>query len=373
MRTESFQILIDGEEVGDLYQDLVGLEVELDVELTGMFRIYLATLMRGDGSWPHVDDERLRPWKPVTIQADFEDGTEELISGYVTHLKPRFDPDPANCIVEVWGMDVGVLMDRREVLKDWPNRKDSDIAAEIFGLYGLAPEVEDTEVIHEEAVSTIIQRETDLQFLARLALRNGYECYVENGTGYFRPPQLDEPPQPVLAAHFGEATTLTRFTVEVDALAPCQVAMFQIDRAEKEVLSARAESTTLPVLGAEGAADLLPAGMEPAQRFVAMSAAVSQAEMSQLCQGLLHGSEWFVEAEGEVLANRYGHVLRPRRTVTVKGVGESHSGVYYVRRVSHVFTADGYVQRFQAVRNGLMPTGAEEFSAEGGLLAAVGL
>jgi phage protein D len=233
--------------------------------------------------------------------------------------------------------------------------------------------VEDTEVVHEEAISTIIQRETDLQFLSRLALRNGFECYVENGTGYFRPPQLDEPPQPVLAAHFGDATTLVRFDVEVDALAPCQVAMFQIDRSEKEVLSARAQSTTLTLLGAEGAADLLPAGMEPAERVVAMSAALGQAEMSQLCQGLLHCSEWFVEAEGEVLANRYGHVLRPRRTVTVKGVGESHSGVYYVRRVSHVFTADGYLQRFQAVRNAIMPTGAEEFSADGGLLSAVGL
>lgn len=373
MLNESFSILLDGEEVSDLYQDLVGLEVELDDELTGMFRIYLSTLRQADGRWPHVDDDRLRVWKPVTIAADFDDGSEELLSGYVTQLKPSFDPDPTRCVLEVWGMDASVLMDRQEKLQAWPDRKDSDVATEIFGLYGLTPEVDDTEIVHSEEVSTIVQRETDLQLLDRLALRNGFECFVEGGTGYFRLPRLDEAPQPVLAAHFGEETTLIRFSLEVDALAPAQVGMFQVDRTEKEVLSARAESSRLPALGADGAAALLPSGVEPGQRFVAMNAATGLAEMNQLCQGLLHRSEWFVEAEGEVLANRYGHVLRPRRTVTVKGVGESHSGVYYVRRVTHVFTADGYVQRFQAVRNGLMPTGAEEFSADGGLLAAVGL
>ena len=35
-------------------------------------------------------------------------------------------------------MDASVLMDRVEVLKDWPNRKDSDIAQEIFDTYGLS-------------------------------------------------------------------------------------------------------------------------------------------------------------------------------------------------------------------------------------------
>ena len=84
-------------------------------------------------------------------------------------------------------MDGSVLMDREEKLKDWPNKKDSDIAAEIFNLHGFTPEVEDTEVIHDEAVSTVIQRETDIQFLNRLALRNGFECYVEGTTGVLPP------------------------------------------------------------------------------------------------------------------------------------------------------------------------------------------
>ena len=38
----------------------------------------------------------------------------------------------------------------------------------------------------------------------------------------------------------------------------------------------------------------------------------------------------FVSAEGEIAAGRYGHVLRPRQPVTVKGVSETYSGVYLV-------------------------------------------
>ena len=70
-------------------------------------------------------------------------------------------------------MDASVLMDRDDIVKAWPNKKDSDIAGEVFQTYGLTPQVTDTEVIHDEEVSTIIQRETDIRFLRRLASATG--------------------------------------------------------------------------------------------------------------------------------------------------------------------------------------------------------
>src|SRR5574342_998965 len=156
MEHENFTIEIEGEEATNLYPDLISLEVELDEDLAGMFRLQIALSQQSAGSWTHLDDERLMVWKKVTITAGFESGAEELISGYITHVKPLFDPDPSQCSLEVWGMDGSVLMDREEKLKDWPNKKDSDIASEIFNLYGFTPDVEDTGVIHDEALSTII-------------------------------------------------------------------------------------------------------------------------------------------------------------------------------------------------------------------------
>ncbi len=202
-------IKIDGEEVSDLYKDLISLEVELDDELAALFRLTIGIALQPDGSWTYLDDERFKVWKPITVAAGLGGSAEDVFSGYITHVKPSFDPELTQCTLEIWGMDGSVLMDREEKLIAWPNKKDSDIAAEIFNqLYGLTPMTEDTNITHDEAVATIIQRETDIQFLRRLALRNGFECYVEGTTGYFRPPQLSAPPQPVLAVHFGDETNV---------------------------------------------------------------------------------------------------------------------------------------------------------------------
>ncbi len=366
MEFENFKIEIEGEEIPELYQDMITLEVELDDELAGMFRLHIALLQEQDGTWTYLDDDRFQIWKQVTITAGFESATEELFSGYITQVKPVFDPDLSESTLEIWGMDGSVLMDREEILKDWPNKKDSDIAAEIFNNYGFTPDVEDTEVIHDEAVSTVIQRETDIQFLKRLALRNGLECYVEGTTGFFKSLQVDADPQPLLAVHFGEETNVISFSIEVNALTPANVAMSQIDRANKEILSAAAESSEQEPLGSSDTASLLAKGMNPANTFLGMNVTTGIPEMSALCQGFFHLAEWFITGEGKINANQYGHVLKPRGTVTIKGVGETYSGVYYVSHVTHSFSGDGYMQSFKVRRNALMPTGSEDFAGGNG-------
>jgi phage protein D len=360
--------------------------VELDSELASMFRLRLAIRQQRDGTWTYLDEPCFRIWKPITVTAGFNTGAEELISGYITHVTPAFEPDPAECTLEIWGMDGSVLMDRKEKLFAWPNAKDSTIAAQIFNRYGFAslPEdpkfIEDTQVIHEEEVSTILQRETDMQFLKRLALRNGFECYVEGTTGYFRKPQVGANPQPVLAVHFGEETNVNRLSIEVNALTPANVTMFQVDLTSKGapqaagtngqqpadqtsagVLQAEATTSQQPALGATRS--FVPAGIVQGQMYVSMNVTTGYREMVALCQGLFHEAEWFVTAEGEIAGNQYGHVLKPRGTVTIKGVGETYSGIYYVTHVTHTFTSSGYTQSFRAKRNALMPTGKENFAA----------
>jgi phage protein D len=363
MKHEVFAIEIEGEAASDLYPNLLDLTVELDDELAAQFRLRLALDREQDGAWRYLDDERLAAWRQVTITAGFDDGADELIDGYMTHLRPAFDPDAMRCTLEMWGMDRSVLLDRQEKLKEWPNKKDSDIAAEIFNTYALTPQTEDTEVIHDEAISTIIQRESDMQFLRRLAARNGFECYVEGATGYFRSPQLDGAPQPVLAVHFGDETNVDWLTFEVDGLVPANVAMQQIDRLTKEVRTITVTASQRPALGKTDATGLLVTGIDPGQIVVSQAVATGLPEMTALCQGLYHQAEWFLTGEGEIQGNKYGHLLKPRRTVTIKGVGEHYSGVYYVNHVTHAFSQTGYSQRFQVKRNAHTLSGLENFAA----------
>lgn len=372
MRHDDLRVEIDGAEVAELYHDLVRLEVELDEQLAGMFRMTISLLLRADGTWTYLDDERFTIWRKVVVTAGVEDESRQLLSGYVTHVRPDFGAGLDQCSLQVWGMDASVLMDRTDQLKDWPNKKDSDIAAEVFAKYGLTPQVTDTEVVHDEKISTIIQRETDIQLLTRLARRNGFECFVDGDVGHFHPPALDDSPQPVLAVQFGEHTNVTRFSVEVNALTPSSVAMAQVDHLNGEVLDAVAESGGRPALGAAPAPDLLAPGMEAGRVQIGQTVTTGGQEMTLLCQGLYDQGEWFVTGEGEVSANQYGSILKPRGTVTIKGIGETHSGVYYVSHVNHVFTGDGYTQLFRVKRNALMPSGNENFSADaGGLLGGL--
>ncbi len=365
MEHEHIIITVHDKEISDVYADITGLEVELDDELTGMFRVQIVLRQQPDGTWAYLDDERFTVWEKMVITAGFESGIEEIISGYITHVKPHFDPDPSQCTLEIWGMDNSVQMDREEKLKDWPNKKDSDIASEIFNQYGITPVVEDTAIVHDEAVSTIIQRETDIQFLKRLALRNGYECYVDGEKGCFRKPQVNAAPQPVLAAFFGDETNLNRISLQINALEPANVAMSQIDRVSKTILEVSAANSQLKLLGKKDAAGLPAAGISQGQVHIGMTVTTGNPEMTALCQGIYHQAEWFLTGDGEIIGNHYGHVLKPRRTVTIKGIGETYSGVYYVSHVTHSFTSAGYSQFFRVKRNAIMPAGSENFASAG--------
>lgn len=183
-------IKIDDADAGDLFISLIEMTVEEDHRMAAMFRIKLGMQRQSDGLWEFLDDERIKPWSKVVIAASADDEETELITGYITQITPHFDPEESNCHLEIYGLDGSSLISIEEKIKDWPNKSDSDIAREVFADHNLTPEVEETAVIHDEAVTTIIQRETDIQFLKRLARRNGYECFVKGETGFFRKPVL---------------------------------------------------------------------------------------------------------------------------------------------------------------------------------------
>jgi len=67
MKYDNLVIEIGGSEIPELYNDLVSLEVELDEELAGMFRMSITLFLNSDGSWNYLDDDRLTIWQQVVI------------------------------------------------------------------------------------------------------------------------------------------------------------------------------------------------------------------------------------------------------------------------------------------------------------------
>ena len=72
MEHDNLRIEIGGTEVEErFYRDLIVLEVELDDELAGMFRMTVG-LLRADGQWPYLDEEPFTPWSRVVITAGLQ-------------------------------------------------------------------------------------------------------------------------------------------------------------------------------------------------------------------------------------------------------------------------------------------------------------
>lgn len=365
MATIEATIKLNEEDAPDLFADLLEMEVEEDYRLAAAFRIRLATVRGEDGLWRYLDDERVKLWNPLAVTVTVNDEEQELASGYITHLRSHVAPGEQDSYVEILGMDETSLMGLEEKIKDWPGKSDSDIAREVFQGYGLAAVVDETGVMRDEAVNTTMQRETDIQFLKRLARRNGFECFVKGGMGYFRKPVLDEPPQPTLAAHFGAETTLTSFEARADALRPTRVESHQIDVIAKEAQVATLEASALRPLGRDAALSLAPPGGVESRLYVKHAVATSVLEMQNLGNALLDEAGWFVEGRGELDTAVYGAILQARKLVPVKGVGEAFSGLYYVTNVRHVFGRGRYVQHFTGRRNALAPTGPADFAGAG--------
>lgn len=371
MGTLTATIAIQDEPAPDLFLSLLELEVEEDHRLASVFRIKLAISREDDGLWKMLDDERIKLWNKVAISVTIDE-EQELMRGYITHIKPHIEPDENSSTLEIMGMDDTCLMSLEEKIKDWPKKSDSDIVKQIFKEYNLesnlGAEIGDTGIVHDEAVSTIMQRETDIQFVKRLARRNGYECFVKGGKGYFRKPELSGEPQPLLAAHFGAETNLMKFEATVNALRPAAVEIHQIDTIAKEIQDAVVEATEQPSLGRDAGPSLpVPNSIAP-RLFAKHAVTTGQPEMEALSKALFNEAQWFIEARGELNTVCYGAVLEARKLVPIKGVGELFSGLYYVTKVRHLFKPDEYTQQFEARKNALAPSGEEDFGGGGGLM-----
>lgn len=342
----------EGAKKRDAASSLIELEVQEDHELASVFRVKLAIVREKDGLWTLLDDDTVAPWAKVEIKMHVGDRDEPMMIGHITSVRAHVDPQEGQSFLELAGMDTTGLMSLEEVIKDWPGKSDSAIASEIFTKYRLTADVKDTEIVHAKDDWTILQRESDIHFLKRLARRNGFECVVRGETGIFRPPDLSgKDPLPVLAAHFAQETNLNSFDVHWNLLRPAPAKAHQLDALTKQTDSVTAPASDEKALGTKDPAGYPPPPGRTRQAVLKHAVTTGRPELQRLAQAFANEAAWFLEGRGEVDTARYGAILHARRPVPVKGVGKLPSGVYYLTSVKHLYTVDRYTQQFCGRRN----------------------
>ena len=371
MPAVSYKLYIDGKPASpDFISTVQKIEVEDHARMADMLRLQVALSVKESGtSWNVLDDELFKRLTNIKLEATVGSGkAEPLINSYVIETDAQFSNLPGKSVLKVVAMDPTVLMNLDEKVKPWPNMADSDIATAIFKDYGFTPKVDQTQPSRQEVDSFSIQRGTDIQFLQKLAHRNGFECYVDmdpisgSPEGHFHKSSLDEKPQGILSVNMGSETNVNSFRARYDMLLPITAEVTGLDIETQSNQPANVEKTSIADLGSKPAVNT----DRPRKVLLSQTGLAQTGELKTYAQAMVDQSSWAITAEGDLNAVAYGGILRAKSPVLVRGIGKQFSGIYYIDKILHIFT-DGYVQRFTMRRNALGLTKKENFKENNAL------
>lgn len=296
----------------------------------------------------------LDPFNRVVIGVALGVIPEVLIDGIIAHHQVVPSNEPGKSTLTVTGRDLRQMLDLEEKNEKYENQPDFAIFNRLIGgyaQYGLVPQATPTTDVPIEIQRIPRQHETDLGFIERMAERNGFVFYIEPVTfgvnrAYFGPEIRAGVPQPALTVGTGSFANVNSLSFSQDALAP--------ESAEGSILEPVTKSNipmpSLPSLRVPP----LSRNPAPARRKKVLrdTANQSPAQAAATAVAAATNTPDPVRGEGELDTVRYGNVLRVRKLVGVRGVGESYGGNYYVRRVKHLITRDSYSQQFALSREG---------------------
>jgi hypothetical protein len=304
-----------------------------------------------DGQWVVADSGLFARWEPIVVSADFQTHVEEIFRGYITGLNPTQPQNAGEAKLTLELQDDSAALNREQMRRVWGDDAPITDLAILTELIAPLPLRVDPHSDAGQSARSLSQDATPIQFLKERAQANGYELIFAQGQVYFGPMQLTGDPQATIMVYAGGATNCLNWAITDDAQLPDAVGFELAPREEGADPIVETVSPDLPLLGttaaaAEGAGLGTPSiwriskeGDEPAEATRARA------------QALANENSFKIRATGELDGALYGHVLHTGAPVRVDGPGERNGGLYYVDKVTHTFTPDGYRQQVELIRN----------------------
>jgi phage protein D len=263
-------------------------------------------------------------------------------------------------MLTVEGQALSVLMNRETKTRCWPNLTRAQVAhqiAEEHGYEGQFVDIDDT----DETFDVINQTaETDARFLRRLAAREEFEFYIDEGGFHFHERRQHVAPKHVFTwySDTGRGDVLG-INVESDLLRRVGRVTVRgrdpLRRATVEASSSSdsAERTTISkvveVLGPETGATVLET--RNATATVHSTSATTQGKTIRESEARFRRAERAaVKLSLQVVGDP---TLRAKSLVEVRGISSLLSGKYYAEEVKHVISSSGYVCDLRLTRDGV--------------------
>lgn len=285
-----------------------------------------------------------------------------LADGVVTRQEIAPSNEPGKSTLTITGEDLSLLMDLVEMpFMRFPAQP---IIARVYAIlakyaaFGIAPIaippiVPDIPNPLEEMPH---QNGTDREYLKQLAGSCGYVFYVEPGPApganiaYFGPDFRIPAPQPALNVNMDAHTNVESLSFSLDGTAKKIVVMTVMDPITRR--------TPIPIPVPNLSALRPPMGLRltpPAKvEFPGYVAHLNPSDAANMALSIVFGAQDAISGSGSLDVLRYGHVLRARMMVGVRGAGLTYDGLYYVNSVTHDIKRGQYKQSFNISRDGLI-------------------
>jgi len=285
-----------------------------------------------------------------------------IMDGIVTRQELVPSSEPGQSTLTITGEDLSVLMDIVEMpFMRYPATPDIGqiyvILAKYlaFGVVPLAipPFINDVPI---PTVKVPTHQGTDLAYLKKLANDHGYVFYVEPGPlpgqsiAYWGPDIRIPVPQPALNINMDAHTNVESLSFSLDGLAKKIVVLGVYDPVTGKIpIPVPLPNINIfkPPLGLRLT---IPSRVE----FPDWSSKEEFPGIIDKALGVLARSSDAISVSGSLDVLRYGHILRSRMLVGVRGTGLAYDGLYYVNSVTHNIKRGEYKQSFQLSRDGLI-------------------
>jgi hypothetical protein len=288
-----------------------------------------------------------------------------LMDGIVTRQDLSSSDTPGGSTLTLTGEDLSVLMslDSKDVC--YPGLSVEGRVAVIcaqYAAYGIVPAVVPpllTDV--SNPIDQIpVQSGTDLDHLRALADAAGYVFYIDPGpqvsrsVAYWGPEVRVGLPQPALSVNMDAASNVESLSFGFDGLSRAQLTInIPVPDSTAEIPVPIPDISLLrPPLAARPALALRHEPLRDVANLPSIQAALLGLSRTATGADAISGN-------GQLDVLRYGHVLRARQLVAVRGAGLAYDGLYYVRSVTSDIKRGEYKQSFQLSRDGLVSLSQE--------------
>lgn len=276
---------------------------------------------RERGQFRGLDWDRFSLGRPVELSIGYGSPLESVFTGTINSIRPNF-PSGGGPIVTIGGYGLIHEMMKGTQSRSWDEPTDSSVARAVADEYGFKQKtIEETDLNH---VIVKQDKESDYQFLEKLANNNGFEFAVRRGTFYFGPPRKDNPP--VATLRYGES--LNSFSVDASnsrQVETVEVRHWSPERKEEIVGSAKYDDQ-----GTGKKVIRRPVrSKEEANRIAA-------AESSEISDNQFQGN-------GETVGIPKIWV---GETIQLEGLGK-FTDTYYINDTTHRIGSSGYTTSFQ--------------------------